>query len=140
MNNPNLIKYLSAQGLTGKQIRVVTQSKQPYISKVLTGRITRDAEAAADFDAADKARYDTLNKILALPSLKTDGTTDMDRRYIALLVRLMVNKRKIATIYPKYPDSTMARIGADKSIDLHQFDSTLIGIDKVTYEDLISVL
>jgi hypothetical protein len=64
----------------------------------------------------------------------------MDRRYIALLVRLMVNKRKIATIYPKYPDSTMARIGADKSIDLHQFDSTLIGIDKVTYEDLISVL
>jgi hypothetical protein len=140
MNNPMLIKHLAAKGFTGKQIRLITQSNQSYISKVLTGRIAREAtDWPVTFTDKEMARYDALIKIIALPNLNTNQVTQWEYYYF-LLRALMVKKDVIIKKFPEIKNSQEIFDKEKDKINFKNFHSSFIGIPQETYDDLVSIL
>lgn len=139
MKKVTLIRYLAEQGLPQKAIRVITQEKQSYISKVINRSIRPKEEAAPDFSKNEAKRYDILFSLYNLVKLPTYGIELEDKRYIHLLSALMVSEDSIRLMYG-ISKTLLKKILADKSINFKDLDSELLGIAKEDYLDLVSVL
>lgn len=134
MNNSKLVKFLFAEGFSGRQIGIITGYHESYISKVRTGRTATDIAAEANFeDTITKTRYEGMKIILSLPNLDTEDKT-MWANYYDLLLRLTFKKAELQERFPIFKKIDRAPFG------YKAFDPSLIKMSKETYNDLVSTL
>jgi hypothetical protein len=138
MNKPELIKYLIEDNMSHKIICLITKSRQPYVSKVASGRLHVDAEASPNFDPAELARYNAIKKIYELKALPTQGITEDDEKYIHLLKYMMVDKDRIYEMYSDLSRRRFAMIYTSKKIDFMNFNASLLDISQDVFLDLFS--
>lgn len=137
-----LIKYLIEKGYKDKHICMIAQANQPYVSKVRHERIHAAVQLPEDkeVDISERQlkRIETLNRITSLPEFITSGGTNKhDLMYIQVLRFFMVDKEKVYNLYFHLSKKHFSRLWSTKDVDIRQFDSTIIGIERYDYLDLI---
>lgn len=136
-----LIKELIARGYKDKHICMVTQSKQPYLSKVRHGKIHANTKLHEGEEIimtpAQERRLETLEKIINLPEIITPGIGEQDVIYIHVLKFFMVSKKDIYNLYFHITKSHFNRLWVAKNIDIRDFDPSMINITLYEYLDLI---
>lgn len=135
-----LIKELLDKGYSEKVITMVLKVKQPYVNKIKHGKLHKntvleDGEVL-EMDKDEQMRLNAADRILQCSELYTTDP-DQDIIYMQLLKYFLVPKEKIQELYSHYTKARVSRSLMRKDVDLLEFDSTLIGIDKYTYLDLM---
>lgn len=133
-----VIKFLLNQGLAEKHVVMIMQAQQSYVNKIKNKKLHVNTDAIEDgMTSEENARYDAVKKIISAKELPTNGTDEQDKIYIHLLKFFMVPKEQIRALYNHIAISRVDRILRKKDIDLGNFDSTLLGIPREVYLDLI---
>jgi hypothetical protein len=136
-----LIKELISKGYKDKHICMIAQAKQPYVSKIRNNKIQgmtvlEDGEAL-ELNESQEKRLNALNKIINLPEIFNSGTNHQDILYIQVLKFFMVDKEDVYNLYFHLSKRQFRNYWVMKDADILDFDSTLIGIEKEVYLDLI---
>jgi|GEM_PF-4171994 len=133
------IKYLLDVGLPEKLVVLVTQAKQPYVNKIKNGKLHRNTKIEEGFklNSEQQNKYEIVKKILFMPELPTSGIGEQDVIYMQLLKFFMIPKDKIIELYNNLAKVKVSRLLLKKKIDLGNFDSELIGVDKKEYLELM---
>ena len=138
-SNALLVKKLSQMGYREKIIKMITGFNQSYINKVINNKLYKDLDADAEelvISAEQIKKIDAVDKILSCAEIYTEDK-EQELMYIHLLKFFLVEKE---TIYKMFPYLTKRKIAQDfmkKNIDILNFDSTLLGIPREIYLDLI---
>lgn len=133
-----VIKFLLEQGLAEKHIVMIMQAQQPYVNKIKNKKLHIDTPLIENgMTPEESARYDAVKRIIKAGELPTNGTDEQDKIYIHLLKFFMVPKEQIRALYNHIAISRVDRILRKKDVDLGNFDSTLLGIPRQVYLDLI---
>jgi hypothetical protein len=141
LHKPLFVKQLIKEGYKDKQICMIAQVKQPYVSKIRNGKIHQQTKID-EFEQVipyedERSRQEAMQRILELPELYTPGTTEQDLIYMHLLKFLMVEKEDVYNLYFHLSKRQFNRYWVKKDVDITLFDSELIGIDSKVYLDLI---
>ena len=136
-----LIKQLIGKGYKDKHICMIAQANQPYVSKIRNKKIHVNTVVEADeyFKVTEEQtnRLNVLNKIISLPEIFTSGTTEQDIIYMHVLKFFMVEKEDVYNLYFHLSKRQFRNYWVMKDVDILNFDTSLIGIDKQVYLDLI---
>ena len=136
-----LIKQLIGRGYKDKHICMIAQANQPYVSKIRNKKIHVNTVVEADehFKVTEEQtnRLNVLNKIISLPEIFTSGTTEQDIIYMHVLKFFMVEKEDVYNLYFHLSKRQFRNYWVMKDVDILNFDTSLIGIDKQVYLDLI---
>ena len=134
-----LIKQLLEEGFSEKVIVMITKAKQPHINKIKNGKLHKNtiANEKVRMTKEQKERYDAAKKILSMSEIPTSKTNEQDIMYMQLLKLFMVPKEEIQKLYSHISGNRVSRYLLKKGIDIGNFDSTLLGISRKVYIDLI---
>lgn len=133
-----VIKSLLNEGLSEKHVIMIMQAQQSYVNKIKNKKLHVNTQAIQDgMTPEEYARYGAVKKIINVSELPTDGTDEQDKIYIHLLKFFMVPKEQIRALYNHIAISRVDRILRKKDVNLGNFDSTLLGIPREVYLDLI---
>jgi len=136
-----LIKDLIQKGYKDKHICMVSQANQPYVSKIRNNKIhtSTKLEDGESFQLTEKQskKLDALNKILHLPEIFTAGTQEQDIVYIHVLKFFMVDKEDVYNLYFHLSKRQFRNYWVMKEVDILNFNSELINIEREVYLDLI---
>lgn len=98
-----LIKELIRRGYKDKHICMITQTNQPYVSKIRNGKIHKDTVLEENekllISRRDKLKLQALNKIISAPEIYTKSFDEQEIIYIHVLKFFMVDKEKIYNLY-----------------------------------------
>jgi len=131
------IKSLLAEGFSEKSIVMILQVQQPYVNKIKNGKLHVNTPAEMNLTDLEREKYEAVKKIFNASELPTNKVEEQDIYYIHLLRFFNVPKEKIHGLYNHMAVSKVDRIMRKKGVDLGFFDSTLLGIPKEIYLDLI---
>lgn len=136
-----LIKQLIDKGYKDKHICMIAQANQPYVSKIRNKKIHVSTILEADeyFEVTEEQtnRLNALNKIISLPEIFTSGTTEQDIIYMHVLKFFMVEKEDVYNLYFHLSKRQFRNYWVMKDVDILNFDTSLIGVEKQVYLDLI---
>lgn len=129
-----LILQLDAQGYKEKQICMITQAKQPYVSKVRNRKMYADLECCeVELTPRQQARKDALDKIINMPEFITN-----DYAMVIQVMRFfLVPKEEVYEKFFYVSQKQFGRIWSMKDVDIRMFDSEKIGVSKYDFLDLI---
>ena len=120
MNNPSLIKWLDEQGFSNKTICLITRSNQPYVTKVLQGKMRQNVSACGEMTEDEKDRYNLINTLITMPPI-IDSTTQAIM-HMHLLKKVGVTKKYIFMIYNHLSHRAFETLYGIE-VDDHDFDS-----------------
>ena len=136
-----LVKELISKGYKDKHICMIAQCNQPHVSKIRNQKIHKNTFLMPDetfnITAEQTKRLNTLNKIISLPEIFTSGTTDQDIIYMHVLKFFMVDKEDVYNLYFHLSKRQFRNYWLMKDVDILSFDTSLIGVEKEVYLDLI---
>ena len=132
-----LIKQLQEWGYKEKHIIMITGDNQSYVNRILNGRL-HAATIAKNLEIDEKTR----KKIMAVDRIldPIDIFSDDERqdiKYIKVMKLFMVDKEVIYKTYDFIAKAKINRMMNRKDVDLTLFDSTLIGIEREIFLELI---
>lgn len=136
-----LIKELINKGYKDKHICMITQCNQPYVSKIRNKKIhvntVIESDEIFEIKQEQNNRINVLNRIISLPEIFTSGTNDQDIIYMHVLKFFMVEKEDIYNLYFHLSKRQFRNYWLMKDVDILTFDTSLVGIEKELYLDLI---
>lgn len=136
-----LIKELINKGYKDKHICMITQCNQPYVSKIRNKKIhvntVIEINELFQIKEEQNNRINVLNRIISLPEIFTSGTNDQDIIYMHVLKFFMVEKEDIYNLYFHLSKRQFRNYWLMKDVDILTFDTSLVGIEKELYLDLI---
>lgn len=136
-----LIKELINKGYKDKHICMITQCNQPYVSKIRNKKIhvntVIEINELFQIKEEQNNRLNVLNRIISLPEIFTSGTNDQDIIYMHVLKFFMVEKEDIYNLYFHLSKRQFRNYWLMKDVDILTFDTSLVGIEKELYLDLI---
>ena len=139
-SNVLLVKQLAANGYREKIIKMITGLNQSYINKIINGKLHKETELPVDVNIdmteEQRVRLNAANKVLMCEEITTNDM-NQDIKYMHLLKFFMIEKEDIYNLYQHWSKSKINRYLLKKDVDILTFDSTLIGIEKADYLDLI---
>ena len=131
-----IVKYLLTN-YTQKQVAIITKLKRSYISKVAGLKIGANAVLNDNLNPQMQERKDLLDFFLSVPVLTRCGFTQDDKIYVGVLRHLGVPKKDLLELYRN--SKTSFTKAYHKKVDIGQFDSAKLGVDKEKFLDLIEV-
>lgn len=136
-----LVKELINKGYKDKHICMIVQCNQPYVSKIRNQKIHKNTTLMSNetFTIKEKQikRLNALNKIISLLEIFTSGTTEQDIIYMHVLKFFMVEKEDVYNLYFHLSKRQFRNYWVMKDVDILNFDTSLIGIEKEVYLDLV---
>lgn len=137
-----LVKLLISKGYKDKQICMIAQAKQPYVSKIRNKKIHEKTlpleNEELQLTERQISRLNALNRIISLPEYISSGSTnEQDLMYIQVLRFFMVEKEDVYNLYFHLSKKHFSRLWATKDVDIRNFDSEKIGVSRYDYLDLI---
>ena len=135
------IKQLIASDYTDKQICLVTKMNQPYVNKIRHNRLRKDVTLRADesltLNKEETTRLNTLNKLLSIPELINSSTDEQDLIYMHVLKFIGITKEQVFDLYFHLSIKQLQKYWTKSDVRVLDFDSTLIGIPRRDYLDLV---
>ena len=136
-----LIRDLFEKGYKDKHICMITHAKQPYVSKIHNGIIQSkvflpEGEELVLTEREIK-RKKALDTILTIPEVYSVEDERQQYIYVHVLKFFMVPKKEVYKQYFHWSRNYFHAVWTDKTIDIRDFDSELIGIPIYDYADLI---
>jgi hypothetical protein len=118
---------------------MITKVNQSYVNKIKNNVLHSEVKEKNDLilSIEERARYDAAVRILKVTDLPITKFGEQDLYYIQLLKFFLVPKEKIHKLYEHVSKKRINRYYVKKNVDIGLFDSSLIGIDKYDYLDLV---
>ena len=132
-----LIKKLQEWGYKEKHIIMITGDNQSYVNRVLNGRLhAATTTENVEIDEKTRKKIMAVDRILDPIDIFSDDPRQ-DIKYIKVMKLFMVDKDIIYKTYDFLAKARVNRMLNRKDVDLTLFDSTLIGIDREIFLELI---
>lgn len=135
-----LIKLLAAEGISNRIIGKIIDAKESYVWSVKTGKlnghIVLEEGEELVLDEVTKRRVEVVRKIMEGNDLPTSDYKQ-NLIYIQLLRYFGFSKEQIYKIYNHKSKKYISNLLWIKDVDLWDFDSTLLGIERKDYLDFM---
>lgn len=132
-----IIKQLQEWGFKEKHIRMITGEGQSYVNKILNGRLHAGKSVEkVEFDEKMRKKIMAAEKFIDPVDIFTDDERQ-DMKYMRVLRLFMVDKETIYRLYNFYSKAKVNRMLLTKGVDITLFDSTLLGIEREIFIELI---
>jgi len=119
-NNPALIKWLYSRGFCNKTICLITGAKQPYVTKVIQGKVRRNEAPSLIMDSDETTRYKLITQLIGMSPIM-DNTEQMII-HMKLLKKIGLVKNIIYEVYGFLSKRTFEYVYSQE-VDINKFDA-----------------
>lgn len=141
-NKVAIIEKLFEMGYREKVVKMITGFNQSYINKIKNKKLHKKDKVELPnsilelLDEKQTKRLEAANKILLCKEI-TSNDLEEDIKYIQLLRFFLIEKENIYNLYIHWTKSKINRYMTKKGVEILNFDSTLLDIEREVYLDLI---